>query len=335
MAGQPRSEERRIPLGSPLERWRGTAQAGRRRIANRTGRMRLVCCIARRYEGGSYGLDDRVLQGRATWRRRRATMAIPARVPVSAAPARAECGRRERGTDVRRLLRRRLPDPRAGPGRRDPTRPALERPGDALQRPHGEEARQPEPPSKKTSSRRSSASPARSCAASSRAASGLEILRDSHDIPHIYGATRGDVMFGSGWVAAEDRGLLLRLGLGPAFAAAVGVPGINAFQLLLTQRSFTPSAQSEDVHLEQKKVAARKRPRRRTGPLRPRRMGRRHQRVRADAAGSGTPAPRQRHRRDRGLRVHRLDLRQRRRRRSRQLRPARGARRPNTAKPKG
>lgn len=75
---------------------------------------------------------------------------------------------------------------------------------------------------------------------------GLEILRDSHDIPHIYGQTRADVMFGSGWVAAEDRGLLLKLGLGPAYAAADDVPGISPFGLLLTSRSFTPSAQSKE-----------------------------------------------------------------------------------------
>lgn len=73
---------------------------------------------------------------------------------------------------------------------------------------------------------------------------GLEIVRDSHDIPHIYGETRSDVMFGSGWVAAEDRGLLLKLGLGPAYTAALDVPGINPFGLLLTQRSFTPSAEA-------------------------------------------------------------------------------------------
>jgi acyl-homoserine lactone acylase PvdQ len=89
---------------------------------------------------------------------------------------------------------------------------------------------------------------------------GLEILRDSHDVPHIYGTTRGDVMYGSGWVAAEDRGLLLRLGLGPAFAAAVGVPGVNAFQLLLSQRSFTPSAQSLAFVSEQRKVLTEKGP---------------------------------------------------------------------------
>ena len=73
------------------------------------------------------------------------------------------------------------------------------------------------------------------------APAGLEIVRDKHYIPHIFGETRADAMYGSGWVAAKDRGLLLKLGLGPAFVAALSVPGLNAFELLLTGRSFTPS----------------------------------------------------------------------------------------------
>jgi acyl-homoserine lactone acylase PvdQ len=81
---------------------------------------------------------------------------------------------------------------------------------------------------------------------------GLEILRDKNDIPHVYGTTRADVMFGSGWVAAEDRGLLLRLGLGPAYTAALAIPGISPFGLLLTQRSFTPSAEAVKFVEEQK-----------------------------------------------------------------------------------
>ncbi len=89
---------------------------------------------------------------------------------------------------------------------------------------------------------------------------GLEIVRDSHDIPHIYGTTRADVMFGSGWVAAEDRGLILALGLGPAFAAAVSPPGINPFELLLSGRSFTPSAQSVAFVAEQKQSLIEKGP---------------------------------------------------------------------------
>ncbi len=86
---------------------------------------------------------------------------------------------------------------------------------------------------------------------------GVTILRDRYDIPHIYGTTRDDVMFGSGWVAAEDRGLLLSAGLGPAYVAAVGVPGINAFGLVTSLRSFTPSAQSIRFVNNQQKVLLR------------------------------------------------------------------------------
>ncbi len=73
---------------------------------------------------------------------------------------------------------------------------------------------------------------------------GLKILRDSHDIAHIYGRTRDDVMFGSGWVAAEDRGLLLLEGIGPAYLATLDAPGINPFSLVTSARSFTPSEQT-------------------------------------------------------------------------------------------
>ena len=83
---------------------------------------------------------------------------------------------------------------------------------------------------------------------------GLQIWRDKYDIPHIFGASRAEVMYGSGWVAAQDRGLLLRLGLGPAYAAALSIPGINAFELLLSGRSFTPSAQAVKFVEEQKNV---------------------------------------------------------------------------------
>ena len=35
------------------------------------------------------------------------------------------------------------------------------------------------------------------------------IVRDRWGVPHVYGQTRADVMFGAGWATAEDRGLLL------------------------------------------------------------------------------------------------------------------------------
>jgi acyl-homoserine lactone acylase PvdQ len=72
----------------------------------------------------------------------------------------------------------------------------------------------------------------------------LVIKRDKNDIPHIYGKTRSEVMFGSGFAAAEDRGALLKQAIGPAFAATLDIPGINPFGLLLTGREFTPSAQT-------------------------------------------------------------------------------------------
>ena len=53
---------------------------------------------------------------------------------------------------------------------------------------------------------------------------GVEIVRDKHDIPHIYGTTRADVMYGSGWVAAKDRGLLLSARHRPRLHGGAGRP---------------------------------------------------------------------------------------------------------------
>ena len=86
---------------------------------------------------------------------------------------------------------------------------------------------------------------------------GLRILRDSHDIPHIYGRKRADVMFGSGWVAAEDRGLVLLEGLGPAYLATLDAPGINPFSLITSARSFTPSKQAIRFVAKQENVLRR------------------------------------------------------------------------------
>ena len=90
---------------------------------------------------------------------------------------------------------------------------------------------------------------------------GLQILRDSHDIPHIYGRTRDDVMFGSGWAAAEDRGLLLLEGFGPAYLATLDAPGINAFSLVTSARSFTPSAETIRFVAKQENMLRRAGPR--------------------------------------------------------------------------
>ena len=83
---------------------------------------------------------------------------------------------------------------------------------------------------------------------------GLKIIRDRYGVAHVYGKTRGDVMFGSGWVTAEDRTILLVAGRGPARAAVADVPGLDAFSLVTSARSFVPSAAAERLVTRQRKL---------------------------------------------------------------------------------
>ena len=78
-----------------------------------------------------------------------------------------------------------------------------------------------------------------------RSPGGLRIAYDTYGVPHIYGNTRDDLSFGSGWVTARDRGLLLSLGRGPARVAVADVPGIDAFWLVTSGKGFAPSKQAE------------------------------------------------------------------------------------------
>ena len=74
---------------------------------------------------------------------------------------------------------------------------------------------------------------------------GLRIVRDRWDVPHVYGRTRADVVFGAGWATAEDRGLLMNLLRGPGRISALDVPGLNAFALATSARQFVSSAETE------------------------------------------------------------------------------------------
>jgi acyl-homoserine lactone acylase PvdQ len=76
---------------------------------------------------------------------------------------------------------------------------------------------------------------------------GVRILRDRWDVPHVYGRTRADVMFGAGWATAADRGLLLQLLRNAGRIAAVDVPGLDAFSFALSGREYVPSPQVEAV----------------------------------------------------------------------------------------
>jgi acyl-homoserine lactone acylase PvdQ len=83
---------------------------------------------------------------------------------------------------------------------------------------------------------------------------GLRLIYDSYGIPHIYGQTRADVAFGSGWSTARDRGLLLQLGRGPARAAVADIPNVDAFSLVTSGQSFVPSAATEELVTKQQQL---------------------------------------------------------------------------------
>jgi acyl-homoserine lactone acylase PvdQ len=88
---------------------------------------------------------------------------------------------------------------------------------------------------------------------------GLRIQRDRFNVPHVFGRTRADVMFGSGWVMAEDRGLLMQFGRGPARIAALDVPGIDAFRLVITAQTFIPTRAADNFVARQAGVLSRSR----------------------------------------------------------------------------
>ncbi|MEA2492902.1 MAG: hypothetical protein QOJ29_813 [Thermoleophilaceae bacterium] len=85
---------------------------------------------------------------------------------------------------------------------------------------------------------------------------GLTVKRDSFGVPHVYGKTRADVMFGSGWVTAEDRSLFIEIVRGPARIAAVDPPGLDALDVATQLRAFQPSRAAEKFIAGQAKIAA-------------------------------------------------------------------------------
>ncbi len=74
---------------------------------------------------------------------------------------------------------------------------------------------------------------------------GVRIIRDRHNVPHIYGKTNDDVTWGAGWALAHDRELLLEQARWNARVAVVDVPGLTAIDLIVGLKQFEPSAQTE------------------------------------------------------------------------------------------
>jgi acyl-homoserine lactone acylase PvdQ len=74
---------------------------------------------------------------------------------------------------------------------------------------------------------------------------GVTITRDQFHVPHVRASTYDGGIWAAGWIAAEDRGLLLQQARYNARVAAIDAPGLTALSLIAGLRSFTPSAQTE------------------------------------------------------------------------------------------
>ena len=83
---------------------------------------------------------------------------------------------------------------------------------------------------------------------------GVTIVRDRFDVPHVKATTHAGGVWAAGWIAAEDRGLLLQQARYNARVAAIGAPGLSALGLISGLKSFVPSAQTEAVVSRQTQV---------------------------------------------------------------------------------
>ncbi|MEO7197003.1 MAG: penicillin acylase family protein, partial [Solirubrobacterales bacterium] len=73
----------------------------------------------------------------------------------------------------------------------------------------------------------------------------IQITRDIYNVPHVISSTNDGGVFATGWIAAEDRGLLLEQARYNARVAAIDAPGLSAIGLVAALKSFKPSAQTE------------------------------------------------------------------------------------------
>jgi acyl-homoserine lactone acylase PvdQ len=87
---------------------------------------------------------------------------------------------------------------------------------------------------------------------------GVTIVRDAFNVPHITGKTRDDVTWATGWVAEEDRALLLAEARYPARFAALDAPGIDAFDLVKSIKQVKVTKQADRI-ITREQTAALKR----------------------------------------------------------------------------
>ncbi len=79
----------------------------------------------------------------------------------------------------------------------------------------------------------------------------IQITRDIYNVPHVVSSRHIGGIFAAGWIAAEDRGLLLNQARYNARVAAIDAPGLSAIGLVTQLKNFQPSEQTEAVVSQQ------------------------------------------------------------------------------------
>ena len=74
---------------------------------------------------------------------------------------------------------------------------------------------------------------------------GVRIVRDRYNVPHVTAKRYALGIWAAGWIAAEDRNLLLEQARYNARVAAIDAPGLSALGLIAGLKTFVPSPQTE------------------------------------------------------------------------------------------
>ena len=74
---------------------------------------------------------------------------------------------------------------------------------------------------------------------------GVRIVRDRFNVPHVRAKTYDAGIWAAGWIAAKDRGLLLQQARYNSRVAVIDAPGLDALGLISGLKTFVPSAQTE------------------------------------------------------------------------------------------
>ena len=77
------------------------------------------------------------------------------------------------------------------------------------------------------------------------------IRRDRYGVPHIYSDSDDGVIFGAGYVTAQDRSLLLDQARDNGLAGAIDIPGAPAIELILGLYSYKPTAKVRNQVIKQ------------------------------------------------------------------------------------